>query len=62
MARTRRKPYTKSKRFDRSCRNHGGCPYCLNTRTYNDRRRRRAADAELEEFRKGKPSKPVSGS
>ena len=24
-----RRPYLRgSKRFDRSCRNHGGCPYC----------------------------------
>jgi hypothetical protein len=53
MARTYRRRYTGSRRFDRSCRNHGSCGYCYNTRTYNDRRRRRAADAELVEFRKG---------
>lgn len=29
-----RKPYRKSKAFDRSCRNHGSCPYCFHTRTY----------------------------
>ena len=29
-----RKPYRKSKRFDKSCRNHGGCGYCKNNRLY----------------------------
>jgi hypothetical protein len=29
-----RKPYRGSKRFDRSCRNHGGCPYCENNRAH----------------------------
>ena len=29
-----RKPYTGSKRFDSSCRNHGGCGHCENTRRY----------------------------
>jgi hypothetical protein len=23
-----RKPFTKSKAFDYTCRNHGSCPYC----------------------------------
>ena len=27
-----RQPYRKSKRFDRSCRNHGSCPYCRDNR------------------------------
>lgn len=30
-----RKSYRKSKSFDRSCRNHGGCPYCESGRLYN---------------------------
>jgi hypothetical protein len=34
VTRTKRKPYTGSKRFDRSCRNHGGCDYCKNNRTH----------------------------
>jgi len=39
MSRTKRKPYTKSKRWDASCRNHGGCPYCLSNRMHkNDKR------------------------
>lgn len=27
-----RKDYTGSKRFDKSCRNHGGCPWCESSR------------------------------
>ena len=33
MARTYKKAYTKSKAFDRSCRNHGSCPWCVQNRT-----------------------------
>lgn len=33
MSRTYRKPYTKSRRFDPSCRAHGGCDYCESNRT-----------------------------
>ncbi len=35
----RRKPYRKSKRFDRSCRNHGSCPYCERGRKHKHKRR-----------------------
>jgi hypothetical protein len=34
MSRTQKKPYTKSKRFDKTCRNHGGCPYCLGNKMH----------------------------
>lgn len=30
----KRKPYYKSKRFDKTCRNHGSCPYCKNNRLH----------------------------
>jgi hypothetical protein len=29
----RRKQFQKSKAFDRTCRNHGSCPYCESNRT-----------------------------
>ena len=29
-----RKQYTGSKAFDKTCRNHGGCDWCLGNRTY----------------------------
>lgn len=31
----RRKPYYKSGRNDRTCRNHGSCPYCKNNRLFH---------------------------
>lgn len=30
-----RKPYRRSKRFDKTCRNHGSCPYCRDNRLHN---------------------------
>ena len=39
----RRKPYRRSKAFDRTCRNHGSCPWCRQNRLYNNRRREAAA-------------------
>ena len=50
MSRTYKKPYTGSKRFDRSCRSNKGCPACEGSRLYNDKRRRDAADKEIEDF------------
>lgn len=35
MSRSVKKAYSKSKRFDSSCRNHGSCEYCKNNRIYN---------------------------
>ena len=35
----KRKEYRKSKRFDKTFRNHGGCPYCEKNRTYKNKRR-----------------------
>lgn len=32
MSRSYKKPYTKSKRFDASCRCNGGCPWCEGNR------------------------------
>ena len=34
MSRTHKAPYTGSKRFDKTCRNHGSCPYCRDNRTF----------------------------
>jgi hypothetical protein len=30
----RRKPYRKAKAVDKTCRNHGGCPYCEGNRKH----------------------------
>ena len=50
MARTTRRAYTGSKRFDASCRNHGSCPYCERSRTHFDTRARYIADEKIEEW------------
>lgn len=42
----KRKPYRKSKAFDRSCRNHGTCGYCKNNRLHGTHKRLAAAKAE----------------
>ena len=40
MSRTKRKPYTGSKRFDKTCRGkRGSCPTCSENRQYKNKRR-----------------------
>lgn len=46
MSRTYKKPFTKSKAFDKSCRNHGGCPYYYGNRNYNTLRKISATKVE----------------
>ena len=53
MSRTHKKPYTKSKRFDSSCRNHGSCPACESKRTHKNRKRARVAWEKLVDFLRG---------
>lgn len=50
MSRTNKRDYTGSKRFDRSCRNHGGCDYCASNRMRQDQCVRTAADEELKRW------------
>jgi hypothetical protein len=38
-----RKPCRKSKRWDRSCRNHGSCGYCQGNREHSKKQREEAA-------------------
>jgi hypothetical protein len=33
-----RKPYKGCKSIDRTCRNHGSCPYCKNNRLFRNKR------------------------
>lgn len=40
----RRRHYRKSKRFDVSCRNHGGCSYCHSNRVHKYRKSAEKAD------------------
>jgi len=45
-----RTAYRGAKAFDRSCRPHGGCPCCADSRCYQDTKARLAADAQLREY------------
>ena len=45
----KRKPYVGSKAFDHTCRNHGFCDWCRESRTYkNLKRTQEMIDKELE--------------
>lgn len=49
MGKEHRKPYRGGKAIDKTCRNHGGCPWCEGNRKYSDIKRRQSADEKLEE-------------
>lgn len=42
-----RKPYRGGKAIDKTCRNHGSCPYCEAKRKFFDTKRRIVADEAL---------------
>lgn len=44
----RRKPYRGSKRFDRTCRNHGSCEWCKQNRLYSSKKRKDAAEVYID--------------
>ena len=44
----RRKPYWDSRACDYTCRSHGGCPWCANSRTRWRRKLAEQAAAELD--------------
>lgn len=46
-----RKPYIGSKSIDRTCRNHGGCPWCEENRKYKNIKRLEKALDKLKEVR-----------
>ena len=46
----KRKEYRGSKRFDRTCRNHGRCSYCENNRRHSDIKNARSIDEQFDEF------------
>lgn len=45
-----RKPYRGGKAIDKTCRNHGGCDWCLGNRTHKYDIRELAAEQELGEY------------
>ncbi len=46
----KRKPYRKSKAFDKSCRCHGGCSWCEGNRTFFDKKYRIKSEEEERYF------------
>lgn len=47
----RRKKYRGSKSFDRTCRNHGSCPYCEGTRTFSIKKIKEHSNLDLKEIK-----------
>lgn len=45
-----RKPYFGSKAIDKTCRNHGGCPWCEENRKYKNIKRLKKALDKLKEM------------
>lgn len=59
-----RRPYRGSKRFDRTCRCHGGCGYCEGNRTYTTRRALAATGQQLnalQEPEDNEDTRPLQG-
>ena len=46
----KRKPYRGSKAIDHTCRNHGGCDWCLANRQYSVLKRKSAMKQEEDEY------------
>ena len=45
-----RKPYRGSKAIDKTCRNHGGCPWCEENRLYKNIKRIQYMDSQIHDF------------
>ena len=58
-----RAPYRGSKAIDKTCRNHGGCDFCLGNRMYSTKKRKAQMSYEQEEIPVTKIfiSQPMSG-
>ena len=46
----RRKQYFKSGKFDRSCRCHGGCPYCEANRLHSTKVREESSKEIMDDY------------
>ena len=46
----KRKPYYNSGRFDRTCRCHGSCPYCMNNRLIQAKKEELRLEGQEDEF------------
>lgn len=47
-----RKPYTGGKSICKSCRNHGGCPWCEGNRKYKYKKVEEKTEKDLTNFEK----------
>ena len=47
-----RKPYKGAKAVCKSCRNHGGCPWCEGNRTNKDKSKDKVAKKDIQDFDK----------
>lgn len=45
-----RESYRGSRRFDSSCRCHGGCPYCLRNRMYSYLIKKKSSKKEIKDY------------
>ncbi len=45
-----RKPYYGSKAIDRTCRNHGGCPWCEENRKYKNIKKIQSMNSQLADY------------
>lgn len=45
-----RKPYYGSKAIDKTCRNHGGCPWCEENRMYKNIKKIQSMDSQIQDF------------
>jgi hypothetical protein len=50
VSRTKKQPYRKSRRFDKTCRCHGSCSYCTNNRLIQQAREEARIVAQLREI------------
>lgn len=46
-----RKPFYGPKAIDKTCRNHGSCPYCYGNRTYCNKKRQESAEDKMKCFK-----------
>jgi hypothetical protein len=46
----KRQPFNDSRRFDRSCRNHGSCSWCVSNRTYSNAKSKLRTDTQVDEW------------
>lgn len=45
-----RKPYYGAKRFDKACRNHGDCSWCLENRMHRHKKKQLEGEESMEDL------------